>query len=311
MEKKEISPEELSQIKAVDAMCRPFYPSRDVLKKMFQSYEFQIMAITTFGGVLKKAGIDKPEDAWKAIAMMGPKESVAEVVVEMDEIGVDYICIDQMAVWSQHEMRLDIYAQLEEIAAWGEESKGRIVGGSTYNPHRIEWSLKHVEKAVKELGFKYVWIHPGSYGLPLDDKRFYPLYALCLDLGVPVCMQTGQSAEPLPSDYSRPMRADEIAIHFPSLKIVLTHTGFPWVTEWISMLWRHPNVYGNIGAYMPSSLDQRLVQFMDRAGSRKVLWATNGLGLTRSKKEFLALPIRDNTKQAVLRDNALKVFNLK
>jgi len=310
MEKKEITPEELLEIKAVDAMCRPFYPSRDVLRKMFTNYEFQIMAITTFGGVLKKAGIEKPEDAWKAVAKMGPKESVAEVVGEMDEIGVDFICIDQMGVWSQHEMRLEIYAALEQIAEWNKESNGRIIGGSTYNPHKIEWSLKHVERAEKEFGFRYVWVHPGSYGLPLDDKRFYPLYALCLDLDVPVCMQTGQSAEPLPSDYNRPMRADEIAIHFPNLKIVLTHTGFPWITEWISMLWRHPNVYGNIGAYMPSALDPRLVAFLDRAGRSKVMWATNGLGLTRIKREFLELSIRDETKKAVLRDNAVKVFKL-
>jgi len=106
------------------------------------------------------------------------------------------------------------------------------------------------------------------------------------------------------------MRADEIAIHFPNLKIVLTHTGFPWITEWISMLWRHPNVYGNIGAYMPSALDPRLVAFLDRAGRSKVMWATNGLGLTRIKREFLELSIRDETKKAVLRDNAVKVFKL-
>jgi predicted TIM-barrel fold metal-dependent hydrolase len=310
MEKKQVTPEEMQVIKAVDAMCRPFYVSREVLKRMFTSYEFQIMAITTFGGVLKKAGIEKPEDAWKAMAKMGPKESVAEAVAEMDQIGVEYINIDQMAVWSQYDQRLDIYASLEEIAGWSKQAKGRIIIGSTYNPHKIEWSLKHVERAVKEFGAKYVWIHPASYGLSLDDKRFYPLYALCLELGIPVTMQTGQSAEPLPSDFSRPMRADEIAIHFPSLKIVLTHTGFPWVTEWISMLWRHPNVYGNIGAYMPSSLDPRLVAFMDRAGREKVMWATNGLGLTRFKQEFLELPIRDETKKAVLRGNALKVFKL-
>jgi len=310
MEKKEITQEELSEIKAVDTMCRPFYPSRDVLKKMFTSYEFQIMAVSTFGGVLKKAGIEKPEEAWKAMAMMGPKESVAEVVAEMDEVGVDYICIDQMAVWSMHEMRLDIYAALEQIDEWNKESNGRIIGGCTYNPHNIEWSLKHVETAVKEFGFKYIWIHPGSYGLPLDAKRFYPLYGKCLELDIPVTMQTGQSAEPLPSDYSRPMRADEIAIQFPSLKLVLTHTGFPWCNEWISMVWRHPNVYGSIGAYMPSSLDPALVAFMDRAGRNKVMWATNGLGLTRFKREFLELPIRDATKQSVLRDNALRVFKL-
>jgi predicted TIM-barrel fold metal-dependent hydrolase len=61
---------------------------------------------------------------------------------------------------------------------------------------------------------------------------------------------------------------------------------------------------------MPKDLDAELVRFMDGRGRNKVLWATNGFGLTRCKKEFLELPIRDETKQKVLRDNAIKVFKL-
>ena len=92
--------------------------------------------------------------------------------------------------------------------------------------------------------------------------------------------------------------------------MILTHTGWPWIDEWMSMVWKHPNVYGNIGAYFPSALDPALVRFMDTRGQDKVLWATNGFGMTRCKKEFLELPIRDETKKKVLRENALKVFKL-
>jgi len=95
MEKKEIAPEELREIKAVDAMCRPFYPSRDVLRKMFTNYEFQIMAITTFGGVLKKAGIEKPEDAWKAVAKMGPKESLLSPLCPLSGFGCPCLHADR------------------------------------------------------------------------------------------------------------------------------------------------------------------------------------------------------------------------
>jgi len=45
-------------------------------------------------------------------------------------------------------------------------------------------------------------------------------------------------------------------------------------------------------------------------GQDKVLWATNGFGMTRCKKEFLELPVKDETKRKVLRENALKVFKL-
>ena len=42
---------------------------------------------------------------------------------------------------------------------------------------------------------------------------------------IPVTFQTGQSAEPLPSEVGRPMYADEVAMDFPNLVMVLTHTG--------------------------------------------------------------------------------------
>ncbi|AGL00048.1 amidohydrolase family protein [Desulfoscipio gibsoniae] len=306
--KKDIS---LEEIKAIDTMCRPFYPSTEHLKAMFQSYEFQTMAATTFGGVLKKAGIDKLEEAWKAMLAMGVKGSMDGMLAEMEQVGVEYVFIDQMVQWSQRDQKyVSGYATIEEIAGWIKESGGKVVGGVGYNPLKIEESLKEIDRAVKDYNFKYVWIQTGSFGLKLNDKRYYPLYAKCLELGIPVCMQTGQSAEPLPTDQLRPMFADEVAIHFPNLVIVLTHTGWPWVSEWISMVWRHPNVYGNIGAYMPSSLDPALVRFMDGPGRQKVLWGTNGLGLTRCKKELLELPIKDASKKAVLYDNARRVFRV-
>jgi uncharacterized protein len=327
MEKKKVTKEDLKKYKAIDTMCRPHYVSEDSLRAMFKSFEFQAAAMTTFGAILARAGMFKESprvmwrellakgtcgplsEAWKAILKTRHIGSLKDALIEMDEIGVDYIFIDEMKQWSQHNQKLvDGYVEAEQIAGWSKESGGKIIGGASYNPLRIEESLKHVENAVKELGFKYVWIQPGSYNLRPDDKRFYPLYTKCLELDIPVCMQTGQAAEPLPTEPLHPVYADEIAINFPSLTIVLTHTGWPWVMEWVSMLWRHPNVYGNIGAYFPSFLDPTQVRFIDGPIRTKVLWATNGLGLTRCKEEFLELPIRDETRAKVLYENAKEVF---
>jgi uncharacterized protein len=45
-------------------------------------------------------------------------------------------------------------------------------------------------------------------------------------------------------------------------------------------------------------------------GREKVLFGTNGLGLERCKREFLELPIREDTKRAVLHDNAARFLKL-
>lgn len=300
----------MREFPAIDTMCRIFYCNAESSKKLFEFYEFQIMAITTFGGVLKKLGLGRGEE-WKVLGAMG-KPTIEAMVEEMDEIGVEYVLMDQMKIWSYREHALMGDISIETIAEIIKKSNGRVIGGAGYNPFRIKESLEEIERAVRDYGFKYVWFHPISFGLAPNDKKCYPLYAKCIELGIPVCYQSGHSAEPLPSEVGHPMYADEVAIDFPELTLVLPHTGWPWIDEWMSMLWRHPNVYGNIGAYFPSALDPAQVRFMDSVrGQDKVLWATNGFGLTRCKQEFLELPISDKTKKKVLRDNALKVFKLK
>lgn len=306
-----VSSEEMRKYKAIDTMCRLNYCQFDPARaqKSFEIFEFRVMVETTFAGVAKRMGL-KPGEEWKLFQWMS-KGSVEEMIKEMDEIGVEYVLIDQTIGWSVRDHRVWGHSTLEQIAGVIEKSKGRVIGGASYNPFRIKESLEEITRAVKDLGFKYVWFHPISFGLAPSDKKCYPLYAKCLELGIPVCFQVGHSAEPLPSLVGHPMLADEVAIDFPDLTMVLTHTGWPWIEEWMSMLWRHPNVYGNIGAYFPSDLHRDLVSFMDSGrGRHKVLWATNGFGLTRCKKEFLELPIKEETKKMVLYENALKVFKI-
>ena len=300
---------ELQEIQAIDTMSPAAYclPEK-AIKEAFSYYEFNIAPQTTFAGMLKKIGAG-PGEEWKVVSMMG-KGSVEETIKEMDEVGVEKICLDQRIGWSFEESRLWGNFSLETMADLINKSKGRVIGGAGYNPFRIMESLEEIGRAVKDYGFKYVWALPSAFGLAPNDKRMYPLYIKCIELGIPCCLQVGHNAEPLPSEVGRPMYADEVALHLPQLIMVLTHTGWPWIDEWMSMVWKHPNVYGNIGAYFPSGLDPSLVNFMNSRGRDKVLWATNGYGLTRCKKEFMELPIKDETKKKVLRDNALKVFKL-
>jgi len=288
-------------IKAIDILNHPSYCIPELAEKMFEAEEFQIMMQTTFKGVGSK----------EALVRMFTRGSVEAVIAEMDEAGYDKIVITDTKMWSfRKHMRLIMDMGIDLVHELVEKSKGRFIGSASYNPFRIEQSLREVEKGVKEYGFKMVWFHPITFGIAPNDKKNYPLYAKCLELGIPVVFQVGHSAEVLPSEVGHPMYADEVAIDFPNLKMVLSHTGYPWIDEWCSMLWRHPNVYGDISAYFPSSLDPKLVQFMDRQGRDKVIFGTDGFGLKRCKQEFMALPVKDETKRKVLRENALKVLGL-
>lgn len=304
-----IPPSTMVEIDAVDTRCPAFYARAELAKGFNDVYEFETIANTTFGGVKERLGIETGEE-WKVLTL-NANESVDETVTEMDDVGVEHVFVDDAMQWSHHGTRTTSLSDIETIAEMVEQSDGRLVPGIGYDPFSVEESLERVERAVEDYGFKYIWFHPMTYGLKPTDERCYPLYTKCLDLDVPVTFQTGHSAEPLPSSPGRPMYADQVAMDFPSLTLVLTHTGWPWTEEWCSMLWRFPNVYGSIGAYYPSFLPERQVEFIDSSRIHdKVLWATNGLGLGRCKQEFIDLPIRDRTKRRVLRENAYEVFDL-
>lgn len=299
---------DLKAYETIDSMCRWFYCDPESVKALFQHWEMRVQSKTTFAGVFKRMQL-KPGEEWKILTQLG-KPAVEDVVKEMDEIGIELAFMDQLMQWSYREHQVMSHYSIEKLAALIERSGKRIVGGAGYNPFRIKESLEDIERAVKEYGFKYVWFHPITFGLAYNDKKCYPLYQKCYELNIPCCFQAGHSAEPLPSWVGHPMTADEVAIDFPDLTLVLTHTGWPWIDEWMSVIWRQPNVYGNIGSYYPSGLDPSIVSFMDGRGREKVMWASNGLGMTRCKKEFLELPIREESKKLILSENAKKVYHL-
>lgn len=299
---------ELKDIRSIDCSVNLFYCKPEAAKELFKCFEYQEMAKGVFAGIAKRLELKKGEE-WKVLGTMG-KASPEEMFAEMDEIGVERCMLLQLKMWSYRDNMLIGY-NLPEIADVVKRSNGRVMGVATYNPLRINESLEEIEIAVKEYGFKYVWFHPISFGLRPDDRKCYPLYAKCVELGIPVGYQCGHSAEALPSEPGHPMYGDQVALDFPDLTLILTHTGWPWIEEFCSMIWRYRNVYGMLNAYFPSDFHPRLVRFVDSPRGRdKVMCGSHGFGMTRFKKEFLDLPISDETKKNVLRDNAIRVFKL-
>ncbi|AMN47577.1 hypothetical protein ACG33_10800 [Steroidobacter denitrificans] len=299
----------LSDYPTIDIMNHLREIRRDLAGDPFVYREFQIMLRTTFKSLADESGVRRTSR--KSDALTG-HDSTADCLASMDEYGYTHVSVCATKMWSYYYHREFILdSPAEPIGEAVKESAGRIMGAASYDPFRITESLRAIEYAVENYGFNYVWFHPLSYGLSPDDRRFYPLYAKCIELNIPVGFQVGHSAEVLPSDCGRPMLADNVAIEFPDLRINLSHTGWPWVDEWCSMLWRHPNVYGDISGYFPSGLDDRLIKFMNSSRGRdKVMFGTNGLGLKRCKEEFLRLDIGESTKRKVLYDNACRFLGI-
>jgi len=233
------------------------------------------------------------------------------LIAAMDAAGVQTVLATDLLAWSyrrQVRFAIDMTGRIAELT---KRYPGRVFGLGDYDPLRIRESLDKLERDVKEHDFKGVYIHVYGWDIGLDDRKMYPLYALCESLGVPVSMQTGHVLEAMPSEHGRPMQLDRIACDFPNLTLIGTHTGYPWVDEMLAVATKWPNVHINISAWMPKYLDPALVRFMrGRTGSSKVMFGTNGLDWSRYLQEFDQLDIREERARAILVTNARRVHGL-
>src|SRR3989304_5368152 len=62
-----------------------------------------------------------------------------------------------------------------------------------------------LDRAVRELGLKGLFVLPWMWDLPPNDRHYYPLYVKCVELGVPFCCQAGHTGPMRHSEPGRPI----------------------------------------------------------------------------------------------------------
>ena len=199
------------------------------------------------------------------------------------------------------------------VARAVEKHPDRFRGVAAVDLARPMEAVRELHRCVGELGFVALRVVQWLWDLPANDRRFYPLYAACVDLGIPVCLQVGHTGPLCPSEPGRPIPyLDDVALEFPELVIVGGHIGYPWTDEMISLATKYPNVYIDTSAYVPKRYPRQLLEFMRGHGRRKVLFGTNFPMLLHSKclGDLDALGLDEETTRLFLRDNAERVFRI-
>ena len=138
----------------------------------------------------------------------------------------------------------------DEVASFVAESGDRLVGVGSADISKPMEAVREIRRCVEELGFKAIRILPWLWSLPPTDRRFYPVYVACCEMGVPFGTQIGHAGPLRPSEVGRPIYLDQVALEFPELTIVggISVTRGPmrrsrWrpnIAMCISILWRTP-----------------------------------------------------------------------
>lgn len=199
------------------------------------------------------------EPLWRWTGQRPPAEELPldVTLAAMDAAGIDFGLI---CAW--HSPRAGALISNEEVAGWVESHPDRFAGLAAVDLAKPMEGVRELRRCVEELGFKGLRMLPWLWEVPPTDRRFYPLYAACVELGVPFCTQVGHTGPLRPSEVGRPIPyIDQIAIDFPELTIVGGHVGYPWTEEMIAVCRKHENVYVDTSAYTCERLPAELVAY--------------------------------------------------
>lgn len=183
------------------------------------------------------------------------------------------------------------------------------------NPNNGMDEVRKIVRLHQEYGIKAVTAFPSGLcpQVPLNDKKWYPIYAKLVELDLPFCTCVGVPGPRLPLAPQKVELLDEVCWFFPELTVVMRHGGEPWEKLAWKLMLKYPNLYYMTSAFAPKHYPEEIIRFANTRGADKIMYAgyfPMGLSLERIFSDMPNVPFNDNVWPKFLRENAMRVFKL-
>ena len=141
---------------------------------------------------------------------------------------------------------------LEDVYRWTAAAPGRFIP-SPVLPRRGTGDFPNIDSLRAEYLAGRLHgmgeIRSQFAGIAADDPRLEPFYALAEEFDVPVLLHhhgTGAPSEKFRISLGHPEQLEEVLVRHPTLRIYIEQSGFPFLDETIALMYRYPNVYGDL-----------------------------------------------------------------
>jgi predicted TIM-barrel fold metal-dependent hydrolase len=208
----------------------------------------------------------------------------------------------------------------EEVAEAAAANPDVLIPFASIDPFKGRAGVRQARRLVEEYGVKGFKFHPSLQGFFPDDRLAYGLYEAIEELGAIALFHTGQTGigAGLPGGggirlkYSDPMRVDDVAVDFPTMKIILAHPSFPWQDAALSVATHKPTVHIDLSGWSPKYFPPQLVKYANSLLQDKVLFGSDYpvISPDRWLADFAALPMKDEVRPKILKDNAARLLGL-
>jgi len=236
-------------------------------------------------------------------------------ISEYDKVGANFVVVKAKDV----ESTFGIKSSNTEIAQFCKQHGERFIGYAGVDPHKGAIAVQELEYSVKELGLRGLNLQCFEHKLPPNNKKMFPLYAKCIELGIPVNIHVGTNfSTKCLMEYGRPILLDEVMVAFPELKVIASPPGWPWCHELIAVAWRHSNVFIGVSAVRPKYLAvqntgyEALLQYGNNVLQDQMIFGTSFpmQPIGRAVAEMSALPLKESVRRKWMYENAARLLGI-
>lgn len=231
--------------------------------------------------------------------------------------------VDDKVAWTVEHM--DRFNIERGMVGFDERSEGAMAAYARYrdrflfdipvNPNLGMEEVRKIRDLHKRFKLDAVSVFPAGVNpqVPINDKKFYPIYATCVEENLPIFVNVGVPGPRVPMACQDVHLVDEVCWFFPELKFVMRHGAEPHVDMACKLMLKYPNLYYSTSAFAPKHYPTEIIAFANSRGAEKILYAgyfPMGLSLERIFKELADLPLRDEVWPKFLYGNAAKVLGI-
>jgi predicted TIM-barrel fold metal-dependent hydrolase len=190
-----------------------------------------------------------------------------------------------------------------------------VPSGNLSDPNDVMGSVNIIRRDYEQYGIRATSVFPsGTFPqVAIDDPKMYPIYATCVELGIPIFVCAGVPGPRIPFAPQEVSRIDIVMFDFPDLVFVTRHGCEPWTELAVKLMLKWPNLYYSTSAFAPKYYPRDIIDYANSRGADKVLYAgyfPMGLSLERIFAELPGVPLKDEVWPKFLYGNAARILGL-
>jgi uncharacterized protein len=232
--------------------------------------------------------------------LYGTKDPIAVTLHEMDRFGIE----------------LGLIGVGGDVSAKAlKDHPDRFIPIGHVDPNRGMDGIRDMVRQHEKYGVRAFGSFNAGFNpqIGISDALMYPIYAKCVELGVPIFSCAGVPGPRFPMWPQEVRLIDQVMYDFPELVFVTRHGCEPWEDLAVKLMLKWPNLYYSTSAFAPKFYPEAIIKYANTRGADRVIYAgyfPMGLSLERIMNDMKSVPFHDNVWPKFLHDNARKVLKL-